>query len=311
MNKTFKQELDVADIVLQSTAINFIKKKISFYIFRFLTKKSLPIFLRGTDIISYDPLIDGVYEGVISEFMNQRVAESQSDFLIDIGANIGLTSCQNGEHFKRVVCFEPNPLAANILKTNLAISLQNKTYKVVEAALGDEIAEVELYVPKHNWGGAFVKNSNDYTDEILSAKDGFEEFDVNNYHIEKVKVRSAQEELERVFSGFEAEALISGVVKIDVEGFERKVLLAIAETLPSQFKIAIIFENWDPVFDLDEIKRAFSNRKVAVSKITRTIRREEPLWVRIAKYLFIGQTAYVSRINEGDDLIGDLIFDIT
>ena len=108
-------------LLQKTTPYDFLKRRFEHSVFRNFTRKSLNIFLRGGDIISEGPLVDGEHEGLLTKFISNSAENGMSDFLIDIGANIGLTSCKNGNGFQKVYCFEPNPLCVNILKTNLAI----------------------------------------------------------------------------------------------------------------------------------------------------------------------------------------------
>ena len=75
-------------------------------------------------------------------------------------------------------------------------------------------------------------NGNDYSEATLSKKDGFSKFELDNYLVRKVDVKNAETVLSKLFSDLLLEGLCKGVVKIDVEGFERKILLAIAKCLP-------------------------------------------------------------------------------
>lgn len=297
-------------IEVRLSALGYIKSRIKYKLFKFLTKKSMGIFLRGNDIISLSPQVEGLHEEFLTKFINNIASTDCSDFFIDIGANIGLTSCQNGHRFKKIVCFEPNPLAANILKTNLSICLNQNNFEVFEFALGDTDGEFELYIPKHNWGGAFVKDNNDYSDVTLSKKDGFHEFDTNNYHVKKVEVKKTVDVLDKLFSSLSAEGFKKGVIKIDVEGFERKILLSIAEKLPKEFNTVIVFENWDERFKMDEIRKAFSSRKIEISTILRSIKRNELKIIRMIKFLIFGQNTYISVYAKHDKSIGDLILTI-
>lgn len=104
----------------KSNLYRWLRRLFVFALFRRLTRKNLSIFLRGGDLISQGPLIEGIHESRLTQFIYNNAKNGMSDFLIDIGANIGLTSCQNGNSFKQIYCFEPNPLCVNILKTNLA-----------------------------------------------------------------------------------------------------------------------------------------------------------------------------------------------
>ena len=297
-------------IEIRLSALRYIKNKIKYKLYKLITKKSMGIFLRGNDIISIAPIFEGLHEEVLTKFINKTASTDCSDFFIDIGANIGLTSCQNGNKFKKVVCFEPNTLAANILKTNLSICLNQNNFEVCEFALGDTDGEFDLYIPKHNWGGAFVKDNNDYSDVALSKKDGFNEFDTDNYHVKKVEVKKAVDVLDRLFSSLSAEGLKKGVIKIDVEGFERKILLSIAEKLPKDFDTVIVFENWDECFNMDEIRKAFSSRKLEISIISRSIKRNELTIITMIKFLIFGQNTYISAYAKHNKSIGDLILTI-
>jgi hypothetical protein len=49
-----------------------------------------------------------------------------------------------------------------------------------------------------------------------------------------------------------------GVIKIDVEGYQPYVLKAIAETLPSDNFVTIIFENHDPDLESSKTKNYFN-----------------------------------------------------
>ena len=290
-------------------ALSHIKRKNAFKLFKKSTQKSMDIFLRGGDTISIGPQIDGIHEEGLTKIINDFANNGTSDFLIDIGANIGLTSCQNGSKFKKVICFEPNPLAMNILKTNLSISLTGNNFEVFQFALGENDGALELYIPINNWGGAFVMDGNDYSEKSLIEKDGFNTFEVDNYLVRKVDVKNAKHILEKLFLDLSIEGLRKGVVKIDVEGFERKILLAISKCLPKDFDLAIIFENLDEQFDLTEIQEAFSNRDVEIKKIIHTPNSTSKLKNLLETVLF-GKRTFVSDYSKKESSVGDMILDI-
>jgi FkbM family methyltransferase len=270
----------------------------------------MSIFLRGNDMISFGPLINGTHEPAHVKLISKYTKDGFSDFFLDIGANIGLSSCQSGNKFQKVICIEPNPLCANILKTNLSISLKENAFEVYEHALGNADGEFELYIPKYNWGGAFVKNSNGYSDEILRSKDGFDSFDRKNYSFSKVKVKNSETFFINFFSSLAVEGLTKGVIKIDVEGYERMILLALAKTLPSTFKVIIIFENWNPDFKIDEIKNSFSNKSIDCFRISRSIIGTDKS--RLNKFIdliLFGDKTVLSKCVDGR-VIGDIVLQI-
>ncbi|MCD8525284.1 MAG: FkbM family methyltransferase [Gammaproteobacteria bacterium] len=150
-----------------SIALNFLKK----LLFKKLTTGSTTIFLRGADVISVDPQTNGQHDPDLTKLIEQRVQDGYGDFFIDIGANIGLISCQVGNLFQKVICYEPNPLCVNILRVNTAIALNHADVVIHEHGLGGIAGALELWIPKHNWGGAFVRSAeNSYTDETLAKK---------------------------------------------------------------------------------------------------------------------------------------------
>jgi len=295
-------------ILQKSTEYSNFKRRFKRSIFKKLTRKSLNVFLRGGDIISVDPLLEGAHEHALTKFIGNCAENGMSDFFIDVGANIGLTSCQNGNGFKKVYCFEPNPLCVNILKTNLAISLSKGDFKIFDFALGDEDGEFDLYVPKHNWGGAFVKDGNDYADDVLGKKDGFEGINSDNYILNTVKVKNSEVVFTDLFASIVEKNLHNGLIKIDVEGFERKVLLAIANTVPSSMNVSIVFENWDPSFDLIEIKNAFKNRSVSLLKFKRSIYGTNKSKLRkYFEFILFGEKTHLESIEGDETIIGDIV----
>jgi hypothetical protein len=57
--------------------------------------------------------------------------------------------------------------------------------------------------------------------------------------------------------------LLCGVVKIDVEGYEPAVLAGIADAIPPQLSLFIVFESWNADFDMDGILKSFGGRAEA------------------------------------------------
>jgi FkbM family methyltransferase len=156
----------------------------------------MPLFFRGQDIISISPLANGSYDSGMSSLMGYFAGHGFQDFLIDIGANIGLVSCESGHHFKEIHLFEPNPYAACVLKANCFIALKSARYEIHEYGLGARNETLKLHVPYDNWGGAFVVSpENAYDLDQLSAKDGYGKFDLKNYGLVDVPIRNASSEL--------------------------------------------------------------------------------------------------------------------
>lgn len=216
-----------------------------------LTSRSLPMFLRPQDLISHQPMVDGSYEPQVRALIEQLASDGHDGFLFDIGANIGLTSCQSGDAFKRVFLFEPNPGSFAILGVNCALSLRKARYELFNFGLAPQSGNAELTVPRFNWGGAFVRGlDNAYSDELLARKDNLPALDPANYRTLEIRLESAAERLAPLFEGLAASGLTRGVFKIDVEGYERPIIGELAKVLPPAFGAAIVFENWDPALDV-------------------------------------------------------------
>lgn len=254
-----------------------------------LTRRALPLFFRGSDIISYGPLANGVYEPDIKALIDHLSNSGYADFLIDIGANIGLTSCQSGSGFKVVHMFEPNPNCLCILKVNASIALRNRNYVIHEYGLGSLQETLQLYVPFDNWGGGFVKSkSNDYDESLLSSKDGYGTFDLKNYDVLDVAIEPASNKLAELFASLATQKLNHGVIKIDVEGFEKLVIDAIAATCPADFSVFVIFENWKEGGDLHELHATYPRLKTYKLTTHRSTLHWAPRWLNSCIDFFTG-----------------------
>ena len=126
---------------------------------RLMIAKNANVFMKPTDIISHRPTLFGMHEPHIEKLIAEA-ALTNGDFLIDLGANIGMTSALAGHHFTRVDCVEPNELVVNILKTNLAMNLPTTDHEVHAIGLGKEDGVLKLRVPADNFGGAYVETGN-------------------------------------------------------------------------------------------------------------------------------------------------------
>lgn len=198
-------------------------------------------FLKPNDCISMRPLLGELHDEEVVEAL-RYLAISLPDRFLDLGANIGLISMQLANHVRRVDCVEPNPLVCGVLRMNLALNCRN--CHVHEYGLGSADADVVLFIPRHNLGGAFIRDANDYSAEQLARKDGYSRFDESSYLTQRVHIRECAASL-REICGDDAGSLI---VKIDVEGLESLILAQLLETCRTLFQrsaIAIVFESHD------------------------------------------------------------------
>jgi len=267
-------------------------------IYHWLTKDALPIFVRGQDNISFTPMVFGYHEIRVKELINQSAKNGHQDFLIDIGANIGLSACQSGDLFKEVHCYEPNPDCFNILEVNTRISLSKCKLHLNRFGLGAEKAEKTLYVPKGNWGGGFIHDENNsYKDDQLGSKDGYQGFNPNNYNQTTIAIEPAKETLEALFKDLESKGLRKGFIKIDVEGYEPLIVRAIADSIPDNFSAIILFEYFTPQFNPDELLSHFNGRANAY----KLARAPEKRISKIKRFMtIISQLGYSFQLDKYD-----------
>jgi len=277
-------------------------------IFRWITTKSSNLFLRSKDTISINPITTGFHEEPLTNLIKFFAKNEYSDFLIDIGANIGITSCQNGNEFDSVYMFEPNPHCFKILEVNVAMNLDLEKCNFYNFGLGLENKRSKLVVPKYNWGGAFVQDStNSYSSEILAKKDGFKDLDSKNYFTLDIEIRKTSEALNPIFSKIGSNK--RGVIKIDVEGYEYAVLSSLSEILPKSVKAIIIFESFDKHFDMQSICNRFE-RNIKIHKLVKHIpwKDDAPNFMRSLCFKPIINTLDPVTDN---DWCGDLVLEIS
>lgn len=274
-----------------------------------LTRKSPRLFFRARDLISTMPQVSGTHEPAITALIDALAQGGWGDFLFDIGANIGLSSCPGGKRFKAVHMYEPNPLCANILEVNAAIALDAGQYVVHRFGLGDTDKQVPLTIPRDNWGGAFIRDEgNAYDADVLARKDGFARVESSNYFNVDIAVRNAEAEMRERFSELSVRGLRRGVIKIDVEGYEPVVLRGIARALPADVHVVIVFESWDARLKIQDILDVFGGRATA-SKLVEKMPWKAS-WPRWMKWLQLARNAPVTAVldaNEGGDWRGDVV----
>jgi len=289
-----------------SRSYEYLLQKYKRSIFKQVSKNSPNYFLRGQDLISQGPIVSGVHEPDLTKLIAHFSEIGYCDFLIDIGANIGLTSCQNGSAFNRVLCFEPNPLCLHVLKVNTEIALPNIKCEINEFGLGESDGEFDLWIPKFNWGGAFVRSKeNSYSDNILAKKDEFFKIDPNNYLLKKIQIRSCRDTMLKKFSSLSEDEFKKGVIKIDVEGMEEVVLKGIAESIPAEFKVMVIFENWDPDLNFYKIKEYFSVHQSSLFTFKRYTQNKKN-WKR----LFGNTQLLLTPLDNSENNVEDIVVQI-
>jgi len=162
----------------------------------------------------------GIYDLVVAETL-WRLTDA-SDIVVDAGANMGCMSAVLAERAALVYSFEPHPKLFAELSGN-AQSLREQgvgaRFELHQSALGEVPGRLPLKVPRD-----FERHRG--VSSLASAV----------AHEEAIEVEVST--LDRIFS---APATI-GVIKIDVEGFERQVLLGATQLLSQKRIRDCVFE---------------------------------------------------------------------
>ena len=185
---------------------------------RWMIAKDANVYLKPNDIISHRPTLFGMHEPHIEALITEASA-THGDFLLDIGANIGMTSALVGRRFARVDCVEPNELVVNILKTNLAMNLSATEHEVHAVGLGKEDGVLTLRVPPDNFGGAYVEDGNPQFDGETAARHSNQFSDRSGHLALDVVIREAGQWLDGRFAALREAVFRKGVIKIDVKGY--------------------------------------------------------------------------------------------
>jgi FkbM family methyltransferase len=220
-----------------------------------LQKKLTPFnkyWVRPGDSLTAGMLLGGAYEAIEVETIRALARDGFSDFLLDIGANIGIISSETGDFFEQLHAFEPNPTLIPILGSNLQGNLLKTGFHIYPFALGGGDKCGTLNLPLGNTGGGFIREDEQaYSDTTLALKDGFLRFSDDNYLRIPIEIRDTRVVFEELFKSLSKSGLSRGVIKIDVEGFEAYLIQNLILTLPKGFHVHVVFENWS---DIDKSK---------------------------------------------------------
>lgn len=284
---------------------------LAMHLLRWLTRDAPPLFLRAGDTISLLPQAGGRHEPHVAALIERLADAGWDGFLIDIGANIGLTSCQSADRFAHAFLFEPNPDAFRVLEVNTAIALTRTRAHLHPFGLAAERRTERLCVPRDNWGGAFVPQGNAYDAATLAAKEGRDAVGGAGLLERTVRLEPAAEVLGGIFDAMRAEGRHAGVVKLDVEGFELEVLRAMAPAIPDDMALVIVFESWDASLGTQALCEAFGGRaRLQVLQGDPPL-RDWPAWRRaLAMLTRGGRRSFALQAPTPGTLRGDLVLTV-
>jgi FkbM family methyltransferase len=161
------------------------------------------------------------YEFNLIEWCMENYADPNKVF-IDVGAHIGTYTWSLAPYFKHTYSFECNPTVFPTLLINCLC--KSTTITTYNSAVSDEVSTNTPYIIRSSDGGG---NGIIYKGDIDS--------DLNTIEVDTVTLDTYFKSRDDV-----------GLIKIDAEGAELKVIKGALETLESSNYPPILFESWDP-----------------------------------------------------------------
>ena len=160
----------------------------------------------------------GMAERNLINWVNDAFIRPDGVFL-DIGAHVGTYSMVCGKKAKHTYSFECSPRTFCYLAANIALHGLEYNVTPISSALGDKNGIIEYIIRSEDGGGNGVKH--------LSDAD--------------TKLKKVSVDL-RTLDSFGLTNIT--FIKIDVEGFEKEVLLGAKDTLKNSGYPPILFECW-------------------------------------------------------------------
>lgn len=212
---------------------------------RSLLKRTLKrpnLFVNPSDHMGLDVLIDGSWDQFLTDSIRAVSVSNLNDIFIDIGANIGLISTQVADKFRKIIAFEPNPIAFGVLQANTLTHISESKLLLRNCGLGSHASVAQLEIPAGNLGGAFVRGAgNKLTEEQLSKKEGGT---LNVTKTLDIFIESAHDFFDTVYREITGNQC-RVVIKMDVEGMEESIIRALfVSRLWCSKEVICFFETW-------------------------------------------------------------------
>jgi len=195
------------------------------------------------DIIGFRTALNGEWDNTSLEIIKKFPVKET--LYLDIGANTGLTSIPIAQMGYKTVGFEPNPHALTQLTKNLALNSPLLFFLFPFAiGAGDENVEyVELHSPVGNMGATSIDHE---------WSPGF-----NSSNKVYAPIFSLEHVISSIFSIEQLDNFNYIVIKLDVEGYEDRVIQGLGKRLKSMRPI-VIFENNPPRLNTTKNERFWS-----------------------------------------------------
>ena len=173
--------------------------------------------------IDWEVFFFGQNERDVLELITDLLRKKTGPICLDVGANCGTHSLVMSGFSAQVHSFEPDTRALAALKENVKINNIGNIH-VHDFALGDKTCEMDLYLAKNGdsgWSTFVYQDCEPFYDgrvpvKVMKGDDIIEELGLRNIDL----------------------------IKIDVEGYEKNVLMGLKKTI-SRFRPVIIMEFTD------------------------------------------------------------------
>jgi FkbM family methyltransferase len=213
---------------IYSRILNFILSYKDEFIVNF---KNIQLFINIKDPIDKTIFYKNAYEEKQINFLSEWIKKNQPNIFIDIGANFGVYSLRISKLFQmlKVIAFEPVLTTFKKLKMNIKINNLGKRIKIYNVGLSNSNGLKKMIALKRrnyiqSGGFSFNVPRRKLNDEdVIQCHKSMKGDEVLKFKKEKI------------------------VVKIDVEGYENKVLLGIKNLLNNN-KILLQIEIFDDNF---------------------------------------------------------------
>ena len=156
----------------------------------------------------------------------------KSKIIVDVGASDGLyyKSIRHLGIKNKLYAFEP--LKENIRYLN-KISRKDKKFKYARLALGNRSSNLSIYTPHYE--GKYINNFSSF-----SKNECKKNFKINNFYINLKNLKFKKSSIKQ--KTLDSYKFKTALIKIDVEGYEKNVLLGAMNTI-KRFKPIIYVEN--------------------------------------------------------------------
>jgi len=171
-----------------------------------------------SNYIDWGVYFKGGHEKGLVNFLKKEIYDF--DIFFDVGANSGTVSLPFiFEKNLKIICFEPLNYSYKKLVENFKINFSPERHQLNKIALSNKIEASKIYFSKTNENSGFASIDNYYDLEDLS--------------VENVKLNT----LDNMYE-FENKKIF---LKIDVEGYEKKVIEGALETLKNNKVLIYIY----------------------------------------------------------------------